>query len=467
MADTLACCLDAEQAINADWEAQSAAAILEIVTKLAEAVDSKTACHTLANELREYLSCGRVAIGLRRSAKGRCRLVAVSGIADFDLRCETARSMEAALDEAILLDATTVWPPVVTEDRDLIACHRRLASLVDAEGVLSAPLRTIGKSVMGAWIFLGSGTLAHSPDHRRFIEACSPPVAAGLKLLEKAQPGPVRRVARQVRAMPLFRGKHLWAILAVLAAALFVRAPYRVSVECELQPVVRRFVAAPFAGEFEKCLVKPGDLVTCGQVLGRMEGRDQRWELAGLTADQQRARKSRDANMAAGKTAAAQMDQLEAQRLEIKRKLLENRLQQLEIRSPLDGVVISGDLERSQGVPVTVGQVLFEVAPLGHLVAELAVPDEEISHVEADMSAAISLDAYPGTTWNGTISKIHPRSITREKDNVFLGEVQLDNGDLALRPGMKGRAKVRSANRAIGWIIFHKPWNYVASWLDW
>ena len=39
-----------------------------------------------------------------------------------------------------------------------------------------------------------------------------------------------------------------------------------------------------------------------------------------------------------------------------------------------------------------------------------------------------------------TTCRIHPRSVTREKDNVFLGEIPLDNGDGALRPGMKGRA---------------------------
>ena len=68
--------------------------------------------------------------------------------------------------------------------------------------------------------------------------------------------------------------------------------------------------------------------------------------------------------MAAGKTAAAQIDQLEIQRQEVKRQLLERRLANLEIKSPIDGIVVAGDLQRSEGVPVNVGQVLYEVAPL-------------------------------------------------------------------------------------------------------
>jgi multidrug resistance efflux pump len=468
MAGTLTCRLDRRQGRDLEWEAQTAAATLELVANLCEAADVTAGCHCLAGELQFYLSCTRVAIGLRRGRTGSCRLVTISGLADFDLRGEIGRSLEAALDESVLRNETTVWPPADPRERGATLCHQKLASLMAADVLLSAPLRTASGAVIGAWIFLGSEALAELPEIHRFIEACSPAVAASLHLLKKGQEGPLRRVARRAAcAAPLLRGRRLWLLLAALVAVLFVPAPYKVSVECEVQPVVRRFVAAPFAGEFDKCLVKPGDLVARGQVLGRMEGRDVRWELAGLTADQQRARKSADANMALGKTAAAQMDQLETQRLELKRKLLENRLAQLGIRSPIDGIVISGDLERSQGVPVAVGQVLFEVAPLQSMLAELAVPDEEISRVEMDMTAAISLDAYPETAWNGAITRIHPRSVTREKDNVFLGEVHLDNTDLTLRPGMKGRAKVSTGNRSLGWILFHKPWQYVVSWLDW
>jgi biotin carboxyl carrier protein len=451
-----------------EWEAKSAAAILDIVGKLSENTDLTMVSHTLVSELQSHLCCDRVAIGFRRGEGGSCRLVAVSGIADLDPRSDVVRSMEAALNESVLRNTVTVWPPPDEQDRDAAISHRKLGSLMNSGGILSAPLRIAEGAVFGAWIFLGSEDFKNQPHNRHFIEACSPPVAAILRILQQFQSGLLRRSAqRMFRALPLFRGKALWALLAALAMALFIPAPYKVSVECEIQPVVRRFVAAPFAGEFEKSFVKPGDLVVRGQVMGRMEGRDVRWELAGLTADQQRARKSCDANIVAEKTAAAQMDQLEMERLEVKRKLFENRLQQLEIRSPIGGIVISGDLERSEGVPVTVGQVLFEVAPLEGMVGELAIPDEEISHVVAGMPVTLWLNAYPGVMWEGSVRKFHPRSVTREKDNVFLGEVTLDNHDLTLRPGMKGHAKIRTANHTLGWIIFHKPWNYVASWLGW
>ena len=35
------------------------------------------------------------------------------------------------------------------------------------------------------------------------------------------------------------------------------------------------------------------------------------------------------------------------------------------------------------------------------------------------------------------------------------------NEDGKLRPGMRGRVKIRSGWKPLGWVLFHKPWNYV------
>ena len=65
------------------------------------------------------------------------------------------------------------------------------------------------------------------------------------------------------------------------------------------------------------------------------------------------------------------------------------------------------------------------------------------------------------------VARIHPRSVTREKDNVFLGEIPLDNADGALRPGMKGRATVRTGSRSLGWVCSIGRGIISMTWLDW
>jgi multidrug efflux pump subunit AcrA (membrane-fusion protein) len=161
------------------------------------------------------------------------------------------------------------------------------------------------------------------------------------------------------------------------------------------------------------------------------------------------------------------MDALEMERLDAKRRLLADRAHHLDIKSPIDGVVISGDLKRAEGTPVAIGQTLYEIAPLERMVAEVAIPDEEISRARAAQPATLTLDAFSGLTWTGTISTIEPRSESHDNENVFIAEVDLDNRDLILRPGMKGRAKIEMDRQALGWIVFHRPWNKLAGWLPW
>jgi multidrug resistance efflux pump len=268
------------------------------------------------------------------------------------------------------------------------------------------------------------------------------------------------------RAGLLGRGRWL-ALVAAVALVAAIPVPYRIACPCIVEPVVRRYVAAPFTGIFEKSLVKPGDLVTRDQVLGRMDGREVRWELASLEADHSRARKLRDSDLATNKVAAAQMDRLEMERLEQKRRVLDHRAERLEIRSPIDGVVIDGDLERSEGVPVTMGDSLYEVAPLSKLVAELSVPDEDIALVEAGEEVEIQLDAFPWQSWTTRLERLQPRAEIRDERNVFLALAPLADEGQELRPGMKGTARVVGPRRSLGWIVLHKPWNRLLDWLGW
>ncbi len=277
----------------------------------------------------------------------------------------------------------------------------------------------------------------------------------------------VRHLVARLSMHSLPRSRMLWIALLTVAACLAFPMHYRISCDCVLEPVVRRYVAAPYDGIFEKSLVKPGTVVRRDQVLGRLDGREVRVEMAGLAADQSRAAKSRDVNIAAGKIAAAQIDKLEMERLDHKKRLLNRRLEHLEIKSPVDGIVISGDLQRSEGVPVSVGQVLYEVAPLDRMVAEVAIADADRSYAGENQSVSLKLDAFSASSWSGPLGRINPRAEVREDNNVFIGEVLLDNTDGTLRPGMKGKAKIMSDRHSLAWIILQKPWSKLLGWMGW
>jgi biotin carboxyl carrier protein len=324
-------------------------------------------------------------------------------------------------------------------------------------------LKLPGGAAIGAWACFGSRDFVAASEHRQFIEASAEPIAASLDALRRATAGPWRRsVAAVRRSLQGRRVKLTCAALSAIATILCIPVPYHISCPCRIEPQVRRFVAAPYAGIFEKSLVEPGDVVRRDQVLGRMDAREIRWELAGLEADQRRASKSRDANLANNKVAAAEIDRLEMERLEVKRRLLAERAEHLEIKSPIDGVVIAGDLKRSEGVTLTLGQSLYEIAPLGQMVAELAVPEAEIAHVALGQEVRLWLDASPRAQ-AGKLSRLQPRSEVRDAENIFIGELALKNSDAALRPGMSGQAEIRGPRRTLFWIVLHKPWNWLVA----
>jgi biotin carboxyl carrier protein len=445
-----------------EWEVAVACAILDLATSLGKATDVSDAGVLLVNSIKAFLGCQRVAIGFKKSHKAPCKLLAISGMSDLNLQAEMPKAVADALVEAVRGGDWTVWLADKKQAGPLLPAHARLGEVTGESIVCSAPLRAVEGEAVGAWVFWGVEGVEARTHAERFARVSAAPLGTALQLVRQGQVNPVRRLIRKWR---LLERKSFWASVAVLALLCLSFWPYRITSDCAIEPLKKRFVAAPFAGVFEKSLVRPGDVIKADQTLARMDGRELRMELAGVVAESQRARKSRDVNVAAGKTAAAQIDALQMQIQEQKRRLLESRIENLDIKSPTAGIVVSGDLERSEGAPVTAGQALYEIAPLDQMIVEVAINDEDVANVDVGQKVAVKLDAYPGKVWKGTIEKIHPRSEIRDSKNVFIAEVSLgDDGD-ALRPGMKGTATVTTSAHNILWIGFHKAWYMAIKWL--
>ncbi|MDB2686063.1 efflux RND transporter periplasmic adaptor subunit, partial [Mariniblastus sp.] len=254
---------------------------------------------------------------------------------------------------------------------------------------------------------------------------------------------------------------------AVLIGLLCVPMPYRVWCDCNVQPVERRFVAAPYEGVLAQSLVRGGDQVAANQVVARLDGRLVRGELAGVQAEFDVAKKRRDLALASGDVAQSQIAKSEMQRHQAKVTILNQRLENLEVRSPIDGVVVAGDLEKAVGVPLELGQTLFEIAPLDTMVAEISIPESEAQYVKSGMSVQLKFDSFPFKTFSAEIQRVHPRAEDVDNASVFVADVVLQNSAGSLRPGMSGSAKVSSGWSPLGWNLFHRPWESIRYWTIW
>jgi len=136
--------------------------------------------------------------------------------------------------------------------------------------------------------------------------------------------------------------------------------------------------------------------------------------------------------------AQAQVDSAQAQVQSI-----EITLKKYVIAAPLDGVVLSRSIE--PGEFTAPGATLFEVGHLDKLQLTVYLPEEKFALVSPGESATVHVDAYPGRAFTAIVTQLAnqaeftPRNVETvdgRKDTVYAIHLDIDNPDLALKPGM-------------------------------
>lgn len=446
-------------------ELENSAAVLELMAKLESCGSITEACQLFAELVAKHLNAV-VAVGLFKSPKSPCQLKSISGVAGVDPLSPRTMALSAAIDEVATNDASTYWPPLNPRARRSLLTHQRLVDRQFCHSVMGMPIKDAQGKLIGAWLCLADHELHKKPAAVGFLRVCSYRLGPTLELLRRAERSPIQRAWNHFRSKlnPTMR-RVLVLMVMGLIALMAAPWPHHLNCQSELQPVTRRYVAAPFEGTLEKSFVEPGDVVNAGDLLAKIDDREIHWELAGIDAEQQKAFKERDTKLAKNEIAAAQLARYDAERLELRRHLLNHRSEHLEIRSPTSGLVITGDLKRSEGVPLAVGKILFEIAPLERMIVEVAIPERDISYAFINQSVELTVDGFAGLRWKGSLLRIHPRSEMRENKSVFIGEFELQNDDRRLLPGMHGHAKLEGDWKPIGWLLFHRAWDTLIEWL--
>lgn len=114
------------------------------------------------------------------------------------------------------------------------------------------------------------------------------------------------------------------------------------------------------------------------------------------------------------------------------------------IRSPIDGIVISREVEAGQTIAANFQTpVLFKLAEdLSRMKLHLDIDEADIGLVHQGQKALFTVDAYPDRRFPAHIVSV--RYAPQEEDNVVTYEAVLtvENDDLLLRPGMTATAEI-------------------------
>jgi biotin carboxyl carrier protein len=253
-------------------------------------------------------------------------------------------------------------------------------------------------------------------------------------------------------------------ITFVLVVGMCFPVRYPIACTARIQPVGQRFVAAPFAATLASVHVHRGDTVVTDQLLYTLDGRPLRLERDSLHAELELAKKEREVALAARRIADAQQADLKQLQLQRRAELLDDRLSRLQVRSPIDGIVVAGDFEKYIGSPIETGQTLVEIAPLDQVSVEVEIPEHEIGFVTEQASTRIRFASVDSQSHYHDLGRLSPIAEVREEKNLFVARIQLENSAGLLRPGLLGEANVYGPYRPLCWRVARTIWERLLWW---
>jgi Cu(I)/Ag(I) efflux system membrane fusion protein len=110
-------------------------------------------------------------------------------------------------------------------------------------------------------------------------------------------------------------------------------------------------------------------------------------------------------------------------------------------RSPVTGFVI--EKQAVQGMHVAPGQTLYKVANLSTVWVEAEVYEQEIATVRVGQRATVTLEAYPGESFDGRAIYIYP--FVEKTTRTVKVRFQFANQRGRLKPGMYANVEIHSA----------------------
>lgn len=388
-------------------------------------LDLRDTAFTIANEGRQLIGCDRVSLAIM---KGRsCKVQAISGQDTIENRSNIVTSLNK-LATRVVRAGESLWYDGSTADLppQLEEAIEDYVDMSHGRSLAILPIRRPEKVVEG-------DVQSKETVQREDITAREIIGALIIEQIESQVPGDVLKsrcdlvyehTARALnnamshndlflmplwrflgRAMWLFKGSAFPKTMTVLTlATLGLLAMFLVKINLDLeatgslQPVVQRQVFAHVDGEVEEVFIDHGDKVAKDQVLVRMRNRELDIEIANLEGQYQETTSTIETLNYQVSRGGKDLDRSEYLRLSGQFKEAQKRLEtlnaqlqlqylnreKLEVKSPIDGTVMTWDLKKNlRARPVAKGQVMVTIAdPTGDFELELLMPEKNMKYID-------------------------------------------------------------------------------------
>jgi HlyD family secretion protein len=235
-----------------------------------------------------------------------------------------------------------------------------------------------------------------------------------------------------------------------------------------VNPVTTVLVGTQVSGTITKIFVDFNSRVTKGQLIAQIDPAFFLTQLAQAQANTDRAQAAlRDAerlmnqnkalyarNLVAKNdydAALTNYDSAKAQLAQAKAALesAETNLNYTKIYSPVDGIVISRNVDVGQTVAASFQTpTLFTIAQdLTKMQIDTNVAEADIGKVKVGQDVEFTVDAYPDTTFTGTVWQKRQAPITVQNVVTYDVVVQVGNRDFKIMPGMTANVSVITSTK--------------------
>lgn len=476
-----------------------------------QGLDTKETVYTLANESRRLLDCDRVSVAM---GKGRnCRIKAVSGLDSIERRAEQVKKL-GGLSAAVIRAGQPLWytgdnedlPPQIEKKLHAYVdkSHTKMLAIVplfessndNPEGseLGSGPKKD--PKPLGALVIeqLKDSRITPALEKRTALV-----VEHGQTALTNASEHnsiflmplwkSIGKLTGAFQAGNRFKTLCAFATLGLVGAFLCL-FPYSFGLGAKgsLIPQTQRQVFAQTGGTMIEINVSDaGDtFANQGDVLAVLKNTDIELEISKIIGQIAQHSQDIDSNTRILNTASRGQEKLSAvERLEIKSnndeakqavRSLQNELkirqqeqELLEIRSPIDGVVVNWNIRSSLlNRPVELGKNLMTIVPPDTpWQIELEMPERRLMHLlkaqkgsDQPLKVTFGLVSNPGTEYEGEVLRIDSKlDVYSDDGNSALVRVAFPNDSIdseLLRSETRVTAKIQCGTRSIGYVMFHE-----------
>ncbi len=336
--------------------------------------------------------------------------------------------------------------------------EKELNQITGGVSVAWLPIKVSGEMAAGVWLERWS---PHYWDEDSIN---------GISVLERGLSAAWKTVVG--RPLKSKRTKVKWTALIltllIVAALVLVRLPMRIVADCEITPDDPVVVAAPMDGVIDTVVVKPGQVVSTGDVLFTYDSRAlmEDWnvsqEQVKLLVESMRMAKLNEFSSQDSKGEASLLA-FRVRQEEIREELARKKVEQATVSAKQAGMVVIDQPHEWSGRPVQTGERVLLLIDPKETYLTLKIHESDYIEFSKDQDFAVFLNAAGGQCRAKIRYIASHASVQADGTAAFVAEADWVTSPLSPRMGLSGTAILYGQKVSLAYWLFRRPWSSLRS----